>query len=63
MPKSRSELITLAFESTKRRLVREGVDPILASLQAKMHVARLYNLKSFLDVNAHIRAARKGNKR
>lgn len=58
MPKSRSELIALAYESTKRRLVREGADPMLASIRAKIHVAKLYNLKSFLDVQAHLNVAR-----
>jgi hypothetical protein len=62
MPKSRSELINLAYESTKRRLVKDGTDPMIASLQAKIHVAKLYNLNSFLDVNTHINAARRAGR-
>lgn len=58
MPKSRSELIYLAYEMTRKRLIKEGTDPMLASLRAKIHVAKLYNLKSFLDVNDYLRAAR-----
>ena len=59
MPKSRSELIALAYEATKRRMVKDGMDPIVASIRAKIHVAKIYNLKTFLDVNAHINAARR----
>lgn len=59
MSKSRSELIYLAYEMTKKRLVKQGTDPLVASIRAKIHVAQLYNLKSFLDVDAHLRAVRR----
>jgi hypothetical protein len=62
MPKSRSELIYLAYEVTRKRLIKQGTDPLVAAIRAKIHVAKLYNLKSFLDVDAHIRAFRQTRK-
>jgi hypothetical protein len=59
VPKSRSELIYLAYEMTRKRLIKQGTDPLVAALRAEIHVARLYNLKSFLDVKPHLRAARR----
>lgn len=62
MSKSKSELIYLAFEMIKRRLIKEGHLPAFADFKARVAVAKMYKLNSFLDVAAHLKAARPNGK-
>lgn len=56
---SRSQLIYLYYQMQRRRLEKSGTLPVLVDLRARMDTADRFKLKSFLDVDAYIRQARK----